>query len=134
MSKSKHTSEPWKYDDTDIIDAAPNMIATTDISHSDLSVGECKANARRIVACINACAGVPIDVLESGAYVSPKILQFQVSVLKKQRDELLAALNEIANWLVCGGIASAEDMAQSFPTMLQITESAIARVKGESND
>lgn len=39
---------------------------------------------------------------------------------------MLKALEEINSWLVCAGIASAEDMAQSFPHMLQVTEDAIA--------
>lgn len=51
-------------------------------------------DARRIVACVNACHGIPTDVLELGR-VSPDAFQMQESRADKaeaQRDELLAAL------------------------------------------
>lgn len=41
--------------------------------------------------------------------------------------DLLAALNEINNWLVCAAIASPEDMAQSFPHMQAVADAAIAK-------
>ena len=41
--------------------------------------------------------------------------------------ELLAALNEVNNWLVCAAIASPEDMAQSFPHMQAVADAAIAK-------
>lgn len=45
--------------------------------------------------------------------------------------DLLAALQDLANWLVCWSIASAEDMAQSFETMSRKAEAAIARAEGK---
>lgn len=45
--------------------------------------------------------------------------------------ELLEALNEINNWLVCGCIATPEDMAQSFSYMQELAESAIAKATGQ---
>ena len=43
--------------------------------------------------------------------------------------DLLEALNEIHNWLVCAPIATAEDMAESFPYMERLAEAAIARAE-----
>ena len=43
--------------------------------------------------------------------------------------ELLEALKEIHNWLVCAPIATAEDMAESFPYMERLAEAAIARAE-----
>jgi hypothetical protein len=46
---------------------------------------------------------------------------------------LLAALKEIDNWLVCGCIATPEDMAQSFGHMEQVARAAIAAAeRGEA--
>lgn len=44
--------------------------------------------------------------------------------------ELLAALQEIDNWLVCSAIATPEDMAQSFQHMQGVASAAIAKAKG----
>lgn len=43
---------------------------------------------------------------------------------------LVEALEGIANWLVCAPIASAKDMARSFPAMLALCEAALASVQG----
>lgn len=51
------------------------------------------ANARRLVACWNACNGVPTELLE--AYPAP------FSQLRAQRDELLEAL-KLADCLLSG--------------------------------
>ena len=44
--------------------------------------------------------------------------------------DLLEALDELESWLVCACIASPEDMAQSFPHMLQVVQAAIAKAEG----
>lgn len=54
------------------------------------SNAECEANARRIVACVNACARFATDDLERFPLVSEHGFALYESV-KKQRDELLAA-------------------------------------------
>ena len=72
-----HTAEPWLLDN----DGAPDEdgFAAGDITITDaegltavaevcagLSWGEQHSNARRIVACVNACAGIPTERLEEG--------------------------------------------------------------------
>lgn len=96
-----HTKEPWKLayrgcDGAYDIDAAGDP-AWGDISLA-LNVGE--ADARRIVACVNACAGVETIVLEqlanSGGLVRIFSERAEYSAmagqLELQRDQLLAAL------------------------------------------
>lgn len=61
-------------------------------------------------------------------------LEIKNAELEKQRDELLAALNEINNWLVCACIATPEDMAQSFQHMQQVADAAIDSVKENVNE
>ncbi len=46
------------------------------------------------------------------------------------QDELVAALDEIEGWLVCAAISSPQDMAQSFPKMLDLVQSALKKAKG----
>ena len=105
MSENKHTPEPWAIDPDDrpnmhwnnhiVSEANPN-IAICFMAHDGTEQNERgEANARRIVACINACAGCATEALETApvgffnsTYGHPKYLE----EITKQRDELLAAL------------------------------------------
>lgn len=59
---SAHTLEPWRAESggTDtwwaIVTAAGEVIV--DLADSSFSVEQDRANAKRIVACVNACAGI----------------------------------------------------------------------------
>jgi hypothetical protein len=73
MSETKHSPEPWT-DLADGIDGPANSHPVVDVDTHSLvaraygdEVDEAEANARRIVACVNACAGIPTAALESGA-------------------------------------------------------------------
>lgn len=99
-----HTKEPWH--------VAPGVdycdIVCQD--HVDIARTDIEEDARRIVACVNACAGIPNDVLEDkqilkadadlrlvreGLIKHNGILGREAKDLERQRDELLAALNRI---------------------------------------
>lgn len=110
---SEHTKEPWPFGATPISskdEALALFKQSLDARHGDLVgffyeiftedgkriaflVGpSASANARRIVACVNACAGIPTDDLElcpSGGLLH---LAAHSNRLVEQRDELLAAL------------------------------------------
>lgn len=59
---------------------------------------EQKANARRIVACVNACAGIPTDHLADGCVAELALLASEkLNALTKQRDELLKAAKAVVN-------------------------------------
>ena len=75
MTDQQHTPEPWMILDLrcknheritvsaiqqdQVICRIENIVKQTPISAED------ESNARRIVACVNACAGIPTDVLEA---------------------------------------------------------------------
>lgn len=84
MSETRHTPEPW------LVEACGTRIshffAAGDGSYlipvADL-LGEAReSNAKRIVACVNACEGID-----------------DPANLRRQRDELLAALHGLHGWL-----------------------------------
>lgn len=52
-------------------------------------------DARRLVACWNACEGVPTDALERSKSLPDFVLAGQA--IERQRDELLKALRELAD-------------------------------------
>lgn len=101
---SKHTPEPWFYHrqgfSTVYIEARIGGGMLQEIA----ACGPCQdgteqqdENARRIVACVNACAGVDTDLLEAGELDKPTMLVTQENKdLKHRCDELLAALDEIS--------------------------------------
>ena len=97
--------------------------AIAHICGSGFECGEYQANARRIVACVNACAGLPTEQLESSP---PGGVLNGVAGLIAQLDELLAALEIIA--------ASEEFHGDSFVcdfgTLQGVARAAIAKPKG----
>jgi len=65
---SKHSPEPWTVYapggyPTSIYHGDRETLATIDEDH-DCTQDLTAANARRIVACVNACAGIPTELLE----------------------------------------------------------------------
>jgi len=63
----KHTKEPWEFGDIysygiGFIYGAGIEVAETNGN----SLEEINANAKRIVACVNSCAGITTEALEAG--------------------------------------------------------------------
>ncbi len=94
-TETKHTPEPWAmHEDGEILQGGDGSFICT---ISDLNINE---DVRRIVACVNACAGVPIDKLESGNFL---VDAARASI---QRDAMAAALREFVLTVeVTGGLA-----------------------------
>jgi hypothetical protein len=103
MKEQKHTPEPWligAYNGRYEIVGEPEsgeMIVRTIERRKDVGGLEVElANARRIVACVNACAGITSEELEwiarSGGMLGPRA---DIERIAKQRDQLLAALKSL---------------------------------------
>lgn len=61
----EHTLEPWtidRYDGSDKWITIPQPGVRVD--YDDVDPDEASANARRVIACVNACAGIPTEALE----------------------------------------------------------------------
>lgn len=110
MGHMKHTPEPWGVDFNNTYKGKPHYMVgvpgericvalTGTVGAGDDE--ESKANARRIVACVNACRDIDMTVLEMPNYsVKAELdtLDAQIAGRLKaesQRDELLAALKEV---------------------------------------
>lgn len=95
---SKHTPEPWVIwnggDGIMMYGARePKRGGVALMCCNELVSGRTAiANARRIVACVNACRGLPTDELEQKGLVAA--VGTQLLDVERQRDELLAALEE----------------------------------------
>lgn len=126
-----HTKEPWRVCGRTV--SGPKGLLIEDSYGEAIAVvheGGCddEADARRIVAAVNACAGIPTDALESG--VARQVLdEIEAAVkLEKQRDELLAALEELHRVNLNNYKHDPDDYKNT--RQCQMAEAAIASVKG----
>ncbi|SIR65779.1 hypothetical protein SAMN05880558_12419 [Aeromonas sp. RU39B] len=91
----KHTSEPWGvYQDASgdvFVSSAETSFHIAEIGTEDEE--SVIADARRIVACVNACRGLPTDELEQKGIISA--VGTELLELDKQSAELLAALEKL---------------------------------------
>ena len=147
---SKHTPEPWQAHqdasgDVFISSAATSFhIAEIGSEDDDTAIPD----ARRIVACVNACRGLPTDELEQKGLVAAVGTQLieterqcdelrqerqrehalrvrltgELEVASQQRDELLAALEGMLQWVAH---APPDDLSY-----LERAHAAIKKVKG----
>lgn len=126
MSENKHTPGPWHIGDVDTFGAEIECSENALVAKA-----EEEYDARRIVACFNACAGIPTDMLEAMPS-GPASLLPMYARLEKQRDELLSALEkcrkELSAWMRDHGddISTQEAVADA--------RAAIASVKGINLD
>ena len=100
MNENKHTPEPWRTDaecgfPQDLHDSKGNLFLRCGSDFDNEIYGE--ANARRIVACVNACSGISTDNLEDNLPVKELARRYNEAL--KQRDELLKALENTHNAL-----------------------------------
>lgn len=79
---------------------------------------ETKANARRIVACVNTCEGISTDLLENDPTSCATWID-DIAKLVQQRDELAAALRKLADISEeCAGSDAALDAARAVLSRL----------------
>ena len=142
---SKHTPEPWRVgrpgavvSDTPV----PEMGGSDAVEYyGGHLIGESiiEANARRIVACVNACRGLGTDELEQHGLVSA--VGTELLELEKQRDELLetleAAVKQMEDDLLfidseCGSGRSLTGLESEgeLPPALMKSRELISKIKG----
>lgn len=132
MNENKHTPEPWAYyDDRKSTGRIEIVGLGKTVSRIYLSVpDEDVANARRITACVNACAGIPTYQL-TAENDNPTNLGEVIDAIRNQRDELLAATEAIAiNSEECLDFDECTAMLVSIDDYHKLMEAA-ARAKGE---
>lgn len=102
---TKHTAEPWDLMPHGIIYGGPVQQYANGSTKSQIAMttgadfmapGEQQANARRIVACVNICAGISTDDLEQHSDVVSAQLSTEIA-LDTQREDLVAALEHLVN-------------------------------------
>lgn len=143
MSENKHTLEPWHLCEVEnetgrikhLVPVDAEKMSLLTIVENDQATFAAIYNdddAQRIVACVNACAGIPTGALED--MVTPirqhlNSADIHAAKLVKQRDELLAALEKLTDVFANIGITSG--LYDDEQDALKSACAAIARVKGE---
>lgn len=132
-----HTKEPWEYwenDRTGFGVKMPRKKKTRFGAEPYAVIGgfepddrdEMIANARRIVACVNACAGISQETLATVGKWSEagQATLRELYALREQRDQLLAVLTELQE---CSAYWSEYDVPLGIVGRI---DAAIASVKG----
>ena len=99
---NQHTPTPWKIEERgmysdDIRGGGSNSPIVCMLSLDAKTLTEMKANARRIVACVNACEGIDTEVLEA-LPLNFKQHAIEFEILKAQNARLLEALKGFAEY------------------------------------
>lgn len=87
IKTTQHTQEPW-------------VISDSGVAFYSANGEKGRADARRIVACVNACRGLSTDELEKSGLVSA--VGTQIIEMEKQRDQLADALQELHDAISAG--------------------------------
>ena len=116
---SKHTPEPWGDSQLRLCFVEFEKLGIT-VSIPQYADEEAKANSRRILSCVNACAGMADPAAE-------------IAELKRQLDELLAALTHSRGML--GNAAMRMKWfdisnAQEILSGVDIIDKSISKAKG----
>lgn len=106
MTAQKHTPEPWHAPGIgEVCDESGRCIGimidcnpVEEELRPDPELEEGDANARRIVACVNACAGIDTAHLELALAGGVTVLQ-ELDRVNQQRDQLRAALEDVMKWI-----------------------------------
>ena len=137
----QHTPEPWiqEYDDNGFYEIKSEQDSRR-ITFTQREGSTDEANARRIVACVNACKGISTEDLETLPTLQTAL--DEAALIEKQRDELLAALESVAVVAHCGGLDCMSE-SDALTTVRRITipyfdttltgkqyQAAIAKAKG----
>lgn len=127
---AEHTKEPWEAELYKTIHPNTKMYWI----NKNTSIGtENSADARRIVACVNACAGISTELLKrtksyvlSAVEMDGEIIKDRNwKLLRTERDELLASLNTYQT--IIEEYANAPDLAARLQAAMPAACSAIQK-------
>lgn len=128
---SEHTKEPWRTGRQGSVVAdepVPEISGSEDVAYyGGHLVAESVAprNVRRIVACVNACAGLTTEFLEApDLSFAPAHTAAKMTEIELERDQLLAALKKARL-----ALAAASSRAPEFKADYEAADKAIAAVE-----
>lgn len=127
-----HTKEPWSIDENNIHIGSIATLHGDEDGYSEIWYEwhgdpiSHKANARRIVACVNACAGIDTDNLEKFPGWAKQGFDQGIAI-RKQRDELLAALKAVLR--VSDEAGEDDEYSREWQDAIEVMRAAIAKAE-----
>ncbi|MFQ2035205.1 hypothetical protein ACK35Y_20045 [Aeromonas veronii] len=129
----KHTPEPWQVHQ----DASGDVFvssAKTSFHIAEIGSEDDEAvipDARRIVACVNACHGLPTEELEQKGLVAA--VGTQLLDVEQQRDELLSLAERLVRWDIDHPVDCDNGYAglKALDELIRDNKAAIVKIKGE---
>lgn len=149
---SKHTPEPWAVERAHDIDAIAwvGQFAVLPVDHATKVMrGNTEEDARRIVACVNACRGLPTDELEQKGLITAvgtqllaaddraegqgREIRRLASIAADAENQLADMLNQRGELLDAAGILADRlfEVPPGADIALDAIRAGIAKVKGE---
>ena len=144
---SNHTPEPWSL--LEAGDSIKHQVPVSSDRTSILTIATEGAiafgavysadDARRIVACVNACEGMETEHLENQSMLGEtlldrfNLLKIEAGKLTKQRDELLEALEAFSNYIhaeQCSTDGPVHYSDGQLTALAVMARKAIAKAKG----
>jgi hypothetical protein len=114
-----HTPEPW-YENENTIDSDTRLVAGIGSIRRD-------GDLKRIVACVNACAGIPTEHLITGeTIILHGGIYNELVIAQRQRDELLEVMQKAHDLI----LNRSPDNHGDYDAMLCLSE-AIAKAQGD---
>lgn len=128
---SKHTKGPWIIKKNIIYgnDGMESIACVLDSAWPHGLMPDPKANAKRIVSCVNALEGLSDDALDGGWNF--KSMSKYCKDIESQRDELLEALELLIDDLALRAKLRNDDCLDVSDGRLIKAQEAIAKAKGE---
>jgi len=132
---TKHTPEPWRASKTGRIKTnhenvvfSDTIFTCKDTLHPDEFEELAIANAKRIVECVNACAGIPSEILTSPSRKHDAF--FEAIELEAKNKELIALFQQLDDILSRGGTITENSVIRgSILVVLGKIENPINRLK-----
>lgn len=134
---NNHTKEPWLIDENNIHIGSIATLHGDDAGYSEIwsewdgSPKSHKDNARRIVACVNACRGLATDDLEQRGLISA--VGSELLSADRQRDKLLAALKDCVESLKVHNPYWDTDWDTRQYNIVVFAEKIISEVEGKND-
>ncbi|WP_279475282.1 hypothetical protein [Aeromonas veronii] len=124
-----YTQGPWKLyrNDQSVGDARGYAVCDVWPRGDDgMASEEGKANARRIVACVNACEGIETEALEEAISMRIDLSSVKQPEIIEALNSAVASLNEAAGMMKWFDVAAAQKMLRTADEI----SSTIAKAKG----
>lgn len=134
-----HTSEPWSIHDNGVyIELCGNNEKIGDVCaskyHRDEDENEVdfsRDNARRIVACVNACAGLSTDDLEKSGLISA--VGNELLLIEKERDTYRDLCSEILKLMKAANQHTRDGKQDSAYLTIDLAIKKAGEILGEKN-